>query len=57
MYVFRRPADVQKTTAMRVVLRLPAAAPATGRIMSSLARHGGLVGSGGIAGRGGGLAG
>ncbi len=29
----------------------------TGRIMSSLAAHGGLVGHGGIAGQGGGLAG
>ena len=28
----------------------------TGRIMSSLAYHGGLAGSGGIAGQGGGLA-
>jgi hypothetical protein len=31
--------------------------PAAGRIMSSLAAHGGLVGHGGIAGPGGGLAG
>lgn len=35
----------------------PAAAPAGGRIMSSLARDGGLAGRGGIAGIGGGLAG
>ena len=34
-----------------------AAAPPTERIMSSLTRHGGLAGSGGIAGIGGGLAG
>ena len=34
-----------------------APAPPTGRIMSSLAAHGGLAGSGGIAGQGGGLAG
>jgi len=33
------------------------AAPAGGRVMSSLARHGGLVGKGGIAGVSGGLAG
>ena len=33
-----------------------AAAPGGGRIMSSLARHGGLAGPGGIAGQGGGLA-
>lgn len=32
-------------------------APAAGRIMSSLAGHGGLAGMGGIAGAGGGLAG
>jgi len=31
--------------------------PPTGRIMSSLAKHGGLAGKGGIAGKGGGLAG
>jgi len=34
----------------------PAAAPAGGRIMSSLTQHGGLAGKGGIAGVGGGLA-
>ena len=34
-----------------------APAAASGRIMSSLANHGGLAGSGGIAGIGGGLAG
>ena len=34
-----------------------AAAPAGGRVMSSLAGAGGLAGSGGIAGEGGGLAG
>ena len=34
-----------------------AAAPAGGRVMSSLANHGGLAGMGGIAGKGGGLAG
>lgn len=32
-------------------------APAGGRIMSSMAGHGGLAGMGGIAGQGGGLAG
>lgn len=38
--------------------RIAAVAPAvSGRIMSSLAHHGGLVGAGGIAGQGGGLAG
>ena len=40
----------------RLYFRLEAAAP-TGRIMSSLAGHGGLAGQGGIAGPGGGLAG
>ncbi len=40
----------------RLYFRLEAAAP-TGRIMSSLAAHGGLAGHGGIAGQGGGLAG
>jgi len=34
-----------------------AAAAATGRVMSSMANHGGLAGKGGIAGKGGGLAG
>lgn len=34
-----------------------APAPASGRIMSSLANHGGLAGKGGIVGKGGGLAG
>lgn len=34
-----------------------AAAPAGGRVMSSLAASGGLAGHGGIAGQGGGLAG
>ena len=29
---------------------------ATGRVMSSLSRHGGLAGKGGVAGKGGGLA-
>ncbi len=33
------------------------AVPVTGRVMSSLASHGGLAGMGGIAGKGGGLAG
>lgn len=45
--------------AFRVIQRrvglVPAAAP-SGRIMSSLAHHGGLAGAGGIAGAGGGLA-
>ena len=36
---------------------VPSVAAASGRIMSSLTRHGGLAGSGGIAGHGGGLAG
>jgi len=35
---------------------IEAAAVVGGRIMSSLARHGGLAGHGGIAGQGGGLA-
>lgn len=35
----------------------PAPVVATGRIMSSMAKAGGLAGKGGIAGRGGGLAG
>ena len=38
-------------------LLLEEAAPAAGRIMSSLAHDGGLAGPGGIAGKGGGLAG
>ncbi len=40
----------------RLYFRLEAAV-AAGRIMSSIAGHGGLAGSGGIAGQGGGLAG
>lgn len=39
-----------------LITEKPAAAPAGGRIMSSLANHGGLAGLGGIAGKGGGLA-
>lgn len=40
------------------ILQFPSvAAGPSGRIMSSLARHGGLAGAGGIAGKGGGLAG
>lgn len=40
-----------------VTLAIPPVAAGGGRIMSSLARHGGLAGQGGIAGQGGGLAG
>lgn len=40
----------------RPVIGFVAAAPGAGRIMASLANHGGLAGPGGIAGQGGGLA-
>ncbi len=39
-----------------IFIPVAAGAPPSGRIMSSLARHGGLAGYGGIAGKGGGLA-
>ena len=39
------------------VLQFPQPAAPTGRVMSSLAKNGGLAGKGGIAGKGGGLAG
>lgn len=50
--------DIFSFVRMRVPMPffVPAAAAGGGRIMSSLARHGGLAGIGGIAGPGGGLA-
>ncbi len=49
--------DLTATGTLSTEADPPLLDPATGRIMSSLARHGGLAGVGGIAGYGGGLAG
>jgi len=51
----RRPAFYRPSA--KILQFPPAAAPVGGRIMSSLAKHGGLAHKGGIAGKAGGLAG
>jgi len=49
--------DIMPVASTGLIREEEGAAPAGGRIMSSLAAAGGLVGEGGIAGQGGGLAG
>ena len=55
MLLHRAPYSFLRDATVRVFVE-PPAAPVGGRIMSSLAHHGGLAGMGGIAGQGGGLA-
>ena len=56
-WVYRRPWTDYRRPQRPGPVPLSKAAAVTGRIMSSMAFHGGLAGHGGIAGKGGGLAG